>query len=137
MTCISSTKNSVGISLPMGVKASSTFNSSFNDVVWTPSQDKQLIRTVQKFGFNWNMVAKSQVCFNEFRYVYDSQSASRHKIFRQRIDLPAVSDVGKYIEGPSFAAGNRKDQAIVVFVPETALLGKQPDDTRNLQGMKQ
>jgi hypothetical protein len=156
MTCISATKNRVGISLPMGVKVSSTFNSSFNDVVWTPSQDKQLIRTVQKFGFNWNMVAKSQACFNEFRYVYDSQSASRrisrtcrerwqalsklnplldanddqrHKIFRQRIDLPAGSDVGICIEGPSFAAGNRKDQAVVVFVPETALLGKQPNDT--------
>ncbi|GAX13843.1 hypothetical protein FisN_5Lh264 [Fistulifera solaris] len=158
MTYISATKNRVGISLPMGVKVSSNFDSSINNVDWTPSHDEHLIRAVQKFGFHWNMVAKSQACFNEFRYVYDSQSASRgisrncrerwqalskldpllnangnqrHKYFRHKIDLPAGADAGQYIERPSFAACKQKDQAIVIFVPGSALLGKQLDDAEN------
>jgi hypothetical protein len=158
MTYISTTKNRVGISLPMGVKVSSNFDSSINDVDWTPSHDEHLIHAVQKFGCNWNMVAKSQANFNEFRYVYDSQSASRgisrncrerwqallkidpllnangnqrHKSFCHKIDLPAGDDVGQHIERPSFAACNRKDQTIVIFVPGTALLGKQSDDAEN------
>lgn len=130
MTSISATKHRVGISLPMGVKVSPLFGKDTNSVDWEPSQDEQLVNSVKKFGFNWNLIARSQIGFDEFCYVHDSRSASRgmSRSCRERWQVLVKKDP---LLGTSIT---NKVQRRMVFGGKTDPLAESTDGDRVFEG---
>ena len=68
-TSVAPPRTRVGVSLPMGVKISSSHIKDHSMHEWSAQEDEQLQQSLLKFGMNWILVARSMQGFQEFQLV--------------------------------------------------------------------